>query len=381
MTAVSPRVPAAPAPRHRQPVRAGRADGRRTARAPRAVAAAAGVRRAVRDGRRAQRRRARDDPLGVVGRGALRLRLVVVLLQPPAHLGARRAGDVPRRVAHRLPALAPLRARTCSCSRSRRCRSCSSAGSWCRARSAGSCSVRCSCSRARSRSSRCSSAGPRSSPSAPIGSTTARVAARSSRSSCVFAALVMKEPDLASTIVLGVIVGALLIVGGVPRQAPRADDRHRGRSARACSRSLAGYRRARMFSFLHPGHDVGEHRLPALPVAHRDRQRRPERRRPRRGPRQVVLPPERAHRLHLRDHRRGARLHRLPARARAVRRPRARRAAHRAARARPLRHAASRPASPRGSSARPRSTSARSSGCCRSRASRCRSSRSVARRS
>src|SRR6185295_10645516 len=31
----------------------------------------------------------------------------------------------------------------------------------------------------------------------------------------VFGALVMKEPDLASTIVLGVIVGALLIVGGV----------------------------------------------------------------------------------------------------------------------------------------------------------------------
>jgi cell division protein FtsW len=72
----------------------------------------------------------------------------------------------------------------------------------------------------------------------------------------VFAALVMKEPDLASTIVLGVIVGALLIVGGV-----RA--RHLVRMIAAgvlgagVLSLLAGYRRARMFSFLHPGHDVG----------------------------------------------------------------------------------------------------------------------------
>jgi cell division protein FtsW len=72
----------------------------------------------------------------------------------------------------------------------------------------------------------------------------------------VFAALVMKEPDLASTIVLGVIVGALLIVGGV-----RA--RHLAQMigiavvGTGVLSLLAGYRRARMFSFLHPGHDVG----------------------------------------------------------------------------------------------------------------------------
>ena len=65
-----------------------RALGRATVRvgATRAAAPAA-VRRAVRDGRRAQHRRAGDDPLGVVGRGAQRLRLVVVLLQPPARAG------------------------------------------------------------------------------------------------------------------------------------------------------------------------------------------------------------------------------------------------------------------------------------------------------
>jgi cell division protein FtsW len=72
----------------------------------------------------------------------------------------------------------------------------------------------------------------------------------------VFAVLVMKEPDLASTIVLGVIVGALLIVGGV-----RA--RHLAQMigiavvGTGVLSLLAGYRRARMFSFLHPGHDVG----------------------------------------------------------------------------------------------------------------------------
>jgi cell division protein FtsW len=73
---------------------------------------------------------------------------------------------------------------------------------------------------------------------------------------CVFAALVMKEPDLASTIVLGVIVGALLIVGGVRTKhlAQMIGIAALGTGALSL---LAGYRRARMFSFLHPGHDVG----------------------------------------------------------------------------------------------------------------------------
>jgi cell division protein FtsW len=72
----------------------------------------------------------------------------------------------------------------------------------------------------------------------------------------VFAALVMKEPDLASTIVLGVIVGALLIVGGV-RARHLAQMIGIGVAGTGVLSLLAGYRRARMFSFLHPGHDVG----------------------------------------------------------------------------------------------------------------------------
>ena len=71
-----------------------------------------------------------------------------------------------------------------------------------------------------------------------------------------FALLVMKEPDLASTIVLGVIVGALLIVGGV-RAKHLAQMIGIAAVATLVLSLLAGYRRARMFSFLHPGHDVG----------------------------------------------------------------------------------------------------------------------------
>jgi cell division protein FtsW len=72
----------------------------------------------------------------------------------------------------------------------------------------------------------------------------------------VFAALVMKEPDLASTIVLGVILAALLIVGGI-RARHLVQMIAVGIAGTGALSLLAGYRRARMFSFLHPGHDVG----------------------------------------------------------------------------------------------------------------------------
>jgi len=56
--------------------------------------------------------------------------------------------------------------------------------------------------------------------------------------------------------VLGVIVGALLIVGGV-RAEHLAKMIAIGVGGCVVLSLLAGYRRARMFSFLHPGHDVG----------------------------------------------------------------------------------------------------------------------------
>jgi cell division protein FtsW len=72
----------------------------------------------------------------------------------------------------------------------------------------------------------------------------------------LLAALVMKEPDLASTIVLGVIFGALLIVGGI-RARHLVQMITAGVLGASVLSLLAGYRRARVFSFLHPGHDVG----------------------------------------------------------------------------------------------------------------------------
>src|SRR5207237_3315702 len=67
---------------------------------------------------------------------------------------------------------------------------------------------------------------------------------------------VLTGPGLASAVVLGVIVGALLIVGGV-----RAEHLVKmiaiGLGGCVVLSLLAGYRRARMFSFLHPGHDIG----------------------------------------------------------------------------------------------------------------------------
>ncbi|HET9728788.1 MAG TPA: putative lipid II flippase FtsW, partial [Acidimicrobiia bacterium] len=72
----------------------------------------------------------------------------------------------------------------------------------------------------------------------------------------VFGALIMKEPDLDSTIVVALIAFALLVVAGV-----RAKDLARLAGFGALAATVlafgAGYRRARMFAFLHPGRDLG----------------------------------------------------------------------------------------------------------------------------
>ena len=67
------------------------------------AAATADLRDPVRDRRRAEHRRPRDDPVGVVGRRAQRLRLVVVLLRPPAPVGGGRRRRVRRGIERRLP--------------------------------------------------------------------------------------------------------------------------------------------------------------------------------------------------------------------------------------------------------------------------------------
>jgi cell division protein FtsW len=74
--------------------------------------------------------------------------------------------------------------------------------------------------------------------------------------SVVLAGLVMAEKDLTSTVVVGLITFSLLVVAGVSRK-------HIAQLLGAAIGIVtflalaAGYRRQRMFSFLHPDHDVG----------------------------------------------------------------------------------------------------------------------------
>ena len=326
----------------------------------------------------------RDDPLGVVGRRAQRLRLVVVLLRPPADLGGRRSGRVPRRGARSTTTSGAGRAVAARRRRSRCAPSCSCPASGIYVdgsrRWLGVGALRMQPSEVaklallvlRRRRARA--------PGRPARTTGARGGRCSSMLGGARPARdAGARPRLDDRARADRF--ALLIVGGVradhlreARRPPRAGARHRARVRGAVP---AGPHARVPASVEGPG----EHRLPDRAVADRARERRRERRRPRRGPRQVDVPPERAHRLHLRDHRRGARPRRLPARARAVRRASASSASASRA-ARPTGSACcSRPVSPRGSSGRPRSTSARSSACCRCRASRCRSCRPAARRS
>jgi cell division protein FtsW len=72
----------------------------------------------------------------------------------------------------------------------------------------------------------------------------------------VFAALVLCQPDMDSTLVLGLIVGTVLIVGGVRLRHLAAV----GGIATSLTALLAvaePYRRARMFAYLHPWSDAG----------------------------------------------------------------------------------------------------------------------------
>jgi cell division protein FtsW len=70
----------------------------------------------------------------------------------------------------------------------------------------------------------------------------------------LFAALIMKEPDLASTMVLTVILGAVLIVGGI-RARHLAAIGGAAVAAVTLFALMVPWRRARMLTFLDPWHD------------------------------------------------------------------------------------------------------------------------------
>ena len=78
----------------------------------------------------------------------------------------------------------------------------------------------------------------------PIGITTA-----------LFAGLILLEPDLGTVIAIGIVLGAILVVSGVPLRVLAAG------GSIAVALGLAAiwfepYRRARLFSFVHPWHDA-----------------------------------------------------------------------------------------------------------------------------
>ena len=155
---------------------------------------------------------------------------------------------------------------------------------------------------------------------------------------CLFAALIVIEPDLGTTIALLLMVGGMLVVAGVPGRVLGAA------AAIATIGGLAAiwiepYRRARVFSFLDPWsdpEDTGFQTVQALigigsGGAHGQGARR--------GRAEDQLPPRAADRHDPRGHRRGARPDRDRGRDRRVRRVRVRRLHRRAPVPRSLRKA------------------------------------------
>ena len=71
----------------------------------------------------------------------------------------------------------------------------------------------------------------------------------------LFAGLILLEPDLGTVIAIGIVLGAILVVSGVPLRVLAAG------GSIAVALGLAAiwfepYRRARLFSFVHPWHDA-----------------------------------------------------------------------------------------------------------------------------
>jgi len=152
---------------------------------------------------------------------------------------------------------------------------------------------------------------------------------------CVFAGLLILEPDLGTTIAIFVMLAGMLLVAGTPVRVLGA-----GLSI-ATALGVAAiwfepYRRARLFSFINPWHDAQG----AGPGDDRPRLGRHLRPRARPEHRKGELPPRGTHGHDLRDHRRGAGAGGRRRIDRRVRDLRLRRPPHRAALPRPLRQGA-----------------------------------------
>ena len=115
-------------------------------------------------------------------------------------------------------------------------------------------------------------------------------------------ALVMLQPDLGTTITLAIVLLALLWFGGAPGELFGAIVIAAVAGAVAMA-GIAGYRSARIVSFLHPGSDPQGAAYQARQAMFSLGRRRLVGGRPGTGQRQVGLSAQRAQRLHLCDHR------------------------------------------------------------------------------
>ena len=192
--------------------------------------------------------------------------------------------------------------------------------------------------------------------------------------------LLLKQPDLGSSIVLGATTLGMLFMAGARDLVHLARGARRG-ADRVSPRRRDAVAHAPVARVLQPRGVRHQRGLSVLAGAARDRLGRPVRRGPRRRPSDARLHARGAQRLHPRADRRGARLDRHRGRDRAVRRAGlARACAQRSARA-TCSAATSRSGSRSCSASRRSSTSAWCSASCRTKASRCRSSATADRRS
>ena len=158
---------------------------------------------------------------------------------------------------------------------------------------------------------------------------------------CVFAALLVLEPDLGTTIALFLMLVGILVVVRDPGARRPLGGRHRiGRGPRRdLDEAVQPHALLRVPA---PGARRGRDRLPDPAGADRHGLRRHVRRRARAGDPEDLLPPRGAHRHDAREHRRGARARRRHRRDRRLRTVRVRRPRHRDALQGPVRQAARR---------------------------------------
>ena len=120
-------------------------------------------------------------------------------------------------------------------------------------------------------------------------------------------ALLLKQPDMGTAMVICFAIGALLVAAGTPTRQPGHRSPARWRAWRCSWRMAEPYRRARLTSFLDPFSDAGDSGFQAVQALTALGLGRAVRRGPRRVGAEDLLPARGPHGHDPGDHRRGAR--------------------------------------------------------------------------